>query len=123
MQSGQTLAEKLRGAYGQRVEAVHLDVTSADSIGKAFDHIRSSQRGLNILINNAGILLDGDDVPFNIENTRKMMEVNFEGAVAVTNTFLPLLLTQTGENQVLSTTSGMGPRTMGLLSEADQEVL
>lgn len=32
MQSGQTLAEKLREAYGQRVEAVHLDVTSPDSI-------------------------------------------------------------------------------------------
>jgi len=123
MQSGQTLAEKLRDAYGQRVEAIHLDVSSSDSVSKAFDQIQSSHRNLNVLINNAGILLDADDVPFDIGNARQMMEINFEGAVAVTDTFLPLLLKQTEGNQVLSTSSGMGTRAMGFLSEADREVL
>merc|ERR1712238_52598 len=82
-----------------------------------------SHRNLNVLINNAGILLDADDVPFDIGNARQMMEINFEGAVAVTDTFLPLLLKQTEGNQVLSTSSGMGARAMGFLSEADREVL
>lgn len=51
------------------------------------------------------------------------MEVNFEGAVAVTDTFLPLLFKQTEGNQVLSTSSGNGTRAVGLLSDADREVL
>lgn len=123
MQSGQTLAEKLRELHGQRVEAIQLDVTCADSISKAVDQISSSQRDLNILVNNAGILLDADDTPFDIVNVRKMMQVNFEGAVAVTNAFFPLLLRNSEGSQVLSTSSGQGTRTMGLLSESDRQML
>merc|ERR1740130_2400838 len=52
-----------------------------------------------------------------------MMQVNFEGTVAVTVACLPLLAKASGTSQVLSTSSGMGTRTMGLLSEEDRKAL
>merc|ERR1711871_574809 len=117
LEAGQELVKMLGQTWGQRVEAVHLDVTSADSIASAVEVIGAGGRHLDILVNNAGILLEADGAQFNIENVRKTMQVNFEGVVAVTAAFLPLLASAPGGGEVLSTSSGCGTRTMGLLSQ------
>lgn len=125
LQMGQALAQKLCQKYGgQRVvEAIELDVTSAGSITEAVEKVRASGLQLTILVNNAGILLDGDDAPFDLAAVHTTMQVNFDGAVAVTEAFLPLLMNAPGGGQVLSTSSGNGPRAMGLLSEKDRQAL
>eukprot|EP00746_Dinoflagellata_sp_MGD_P004311 gnl/MRDRNA2_/MRDRNA2_108307_c0_seq1.p1 gnl/MRDRNA2_/MRDRNA2_108307_c0~~gnl/MRDRNA2_/MRDRNA2_108307_c0_seq1.p1 ORF type:complete len:357 (+),score=57.08 gnl/MRDRNA2_/MRDRNA2_108307_c0_seq1:132-1073(+) len=124
LEAGQAIANMLSETYGQRVEALQIDVTSTDSICSAVNVVEAGGRQLDILVNNAGILLEADDACFNIENVQQTMLVNFEGVVAVTAAFLPILANVPGgDGQVLSTSSGCGTRTMGLLSERHRSAL
>lgn len=123
LQAGQVLVEKLRQVHGNRVEAVQLDVTSADSIAKAVAKVGEDGRHLNALINNAGILLDGDGAQFDLDAVHRMMQVNFHGVAAVMHAFLPLLMDAPGGSQVISTSSGNGTRAMGLLTEEHRQAL
>merc|ERR1719231_2001816 len=59
LQAGQTLAEKLCESWGQRVEALQLDVTSAASIAESAEKVGANGQHLDVVVNNAGILLDG----------------------------------------------------------------
>lgn len=123
LQKGQAIAQDLCQKYGPRAEAVHLEVTSPDSIARAVEKISARGLQLTILVNNAGILLDGDDALFDLDAVHKTMQVNFEGVVAVTEAFLPLLEKAPGVGQMLSTSSGNGTRAMGLLTEEDRKRL
>lgn len=82
-----TAAEALANEVGS-AEALHLDVTSPESIAAAVGHLSR----LDILVNNAGIGHVGS-----IENTDpadfdRLMTVNVRGPYLVTRGFLPLLL-------------------------------
>jgi len=82
----------LRREAGDRLEPVLLDVTSQDSIGRAVAAISEQTGGeLYGLVNNAGVGLGGPLEIVPIEETRKLMEVNVIGLLAVTQAFLPLL--------------------------------
>lgn len=117
LQFGRALADELRRTYGDRVEALQLDVADASSIKEAVKAFATNHQQLDILVNNAGILLEGDGAPFDIGAVRETVRVNFEGVVAVTGAFLPLLKASPGGGQVLSTSSGTATRALGLLSE------
>ncbi len=82
-------AEQLLKSEGLDARFVQLDVTDADSIKAAAAQLEA----LDVLINNAGIMLEHDfkvgGVPS--ENWKETFDVNFFGAVDVTNAFLPLL--------------------------------
>jgi NAD(P)-dependent dehydrogenase (short-subunit alcohol dehydrogenase family) len=124
MEAGIALAETLRQRYGPRVEALQLDVASADSVTKAASTLRDRTQHLDILVNNAGILLEAEGSEFDLEAIRESIKVNFEGVVAVTEAFMPLLANAPGgEGQILATSSGCGTRTLGLLSEEHRQAL
>lgn len=123
LQTGQGLVDGLRQKYGNRVEAVQLDMTSAMSVAEAVKTVDASQQQLDILVNNGGILLEGDGAPFDIEAVRETMRVNFEGVVTVTAAFLPMLTASPGYGQVISSSSGTATRAMGLISEAHRRAL
>jgi NAD(P)-dependent dehydrogenase (short-subunit alcohol dehydrogenase family) len=76
--------------------SLRCDVTSSESIAafsNAIESFVSQHEGLKVwaLINNAGIGIGGnlDWLPMDV--TRRVMEVNFFGVVAVTQALLPLL--------------------------------
>ena len=97
--------------------AVQLDVTDAASIAAAVDTVGAATPHLSCLVNNAGIMPEAVSPEFKLDAVRETMATNFDGAVvAVTTAFLPLLL-KAPENSasVLSVSSGVGARTMGLL--------
>ena len=72
---------------------VPLDVTDEDSVGAAARYVKTEYGLLDVLVNNAGIMLEHDakvgDVP--LETWRQTFEVNLFGAIAVTQEMLPLL--------------------------------
>ena len=82
-------------AEGLDVQALQLDVTSAESIAAAAEHVRQHQRRLDVLVNNAGILPEAtNSTPRQFANPDVFAQtyaVNVLGAVAVTEAFLPLL--------------------------------
>jgi carbonyl reductase 1 len=94
-----------REATAGRVAAVDagarfapLDVTEAKSIDALAADLRG---GLDVLVNNAGISMQG----FDAEVARRTLDVNFFGAMNVTDRMLPLL--RTG-GRIVMVSSGMG---------------
>ncbi len=86
---------------GLDVEACVLDVTDGAGIGRLADRIKAEGIRLDLLINNAGIALDG----FNADVVRRTLEVNFFGALDVTEGMRPLM----GRgSQVVMVSSGLG---------------
>jgi NAD(P)-dependent dehydrogenase (short-subunit alcohol dehydrogenase family) len=84
-----------------------LDVTESRSIDGAFRSVSEREDGLELLINNAGIY--GNDAGFedlDADDVRDPFEVNCLGPFQVTQTFLPLLKSVSGN--VVFMTSLMG---------------
>ena len=85
----ESAAASLREA-GLDVHPVKLDVTDASDIAKLPALIEEKFGGLDVLINNAGVALDGKSGS-RLEDLRKTYETNVFGAFAVTEALLPLL--------------------------------
>ena len=82
-------AEELLKSEGLDARFVQLDVTDAASIANAAAQVEA----LDVLINNAGIMLEHDFVVGGVpsQNWKRTFDVNFFGVVDVTNAFLPQL--------------------------------
>lgn len=84
-------ALKQRG--GDDVVPVMLDVTRADQVAEAATRIgeETGGRGLQALVNNAGVAIAGPLEFLPIDELRRQMEINFIGQFAVTQACMPLL--------------------------------
>lgn len=81
-------------AEGLSAEALQLDVTSPASIAAAAAAVQGGHAQLDVLVNNAAIMIDAfDKTPSqqSLEVWRKTFDTNVFGLVEVTNAFLPLL--------------------------------
>src|SRR5262245_17588818 len=84
-EAGRRRAAEL-GAQGIQVEPRRLDVTRDDDV-EALARALEAQGGLDVLVNNAGIAMNG----FDAEVARTTLDVNFFGALRLTERLLPLL--------------------------------
>jgi NAD(P)-dependent dehydrogenase (short-subunit alcohol dehydrogenase family) len=98
-QEGRAAAAELDDAG--RVEPLVLDVADPHSIDAAVARLRDSKTAVDVLVNNAGIALEG----FDADIARDTIEVNFFGPLRVTEALLPLI--PPGGNVVM-VSSGMG---------------
>ncbi|MFD2649208.1 SDR family oxidoreductase [Devosia albogilva] len=105
---GRQAAEDLT-AEGLSVSSVAIDLNDEASIAAAAKHIEAEHGRLDILVNNAGIV-DAEDGPPSGASTaavRRLMETNFIGTLAVTQSMLPLLRrSEAGRIVNLATTLG-----------------
>ncbi len=74
-----------------------LDVTSEASVGS----LAGDVDGVDVLVNNAGIALDG----FDAEIARRTLDVNLHGAIRVTEALLPMMR---AGGRIVMVSSGMG---------------
>ena len=84
LEGARTLAE----ALGEAVSAVQIDVTDPVSIKEVFDSLDR----LDILVNNAGVAHVGNIEQTELEDWRRVFEVNVDGVFLVTKHALSLLL-------------------------------
>jgi NAD(P)-dependent dehydrogenase (short-subunit alcohol dehydrogenase family) len=86
-------AHDLQVEGGERMLPVEIDVTDADTIRDAVVLIRArvADRGLDGLVNNAGIGLSMPVEYMPLDKLRHQFEVNVFGQIAVTQAFLPLI--------------------------------
>ena len=86
-------AIRILAAEGIDATAIEMDVSNQQSIESAFRHYAKSRDSLDVLVNNAGILLDfgmtASEVPIGV--LRESFETNFFGAFLTTQQFLPLI--------------------------------
>lgn len=93
------------------VTGVRLDVTSADEARGAAEAVAemTGDRGIDGLVNNAGIAVGGPLEFVALEDVRRQLEVNVVGQLAVTQAFLPQLR-QHGRGARIVFTSSIGGR-------------
>lgn len=93
---------------GGDVRFVQLDVTSDDSVARAFDSLEPLG-ALDVLVNNAGILGAGrlNPVETGPQDFLACFGVNLLGPVRVTHAMLPLL-ERSGQPRIVMVSSGMG---------------
>ena len=70
---------------------VYIDINNPASIDKAFWFVLKNTKKLDVLINNAGIVIAGPIELLDIKKLKEQFDVNTFGAIAVTQKFLPLL--------------------------------
>jgi len=91
-EKGKEAAEKLKNE-GLEVDFHQLDVTDKNSIHRLAEYAKEKYGKLDILINNAGILIDSSDLctTVDIDVVRKTFETNVCGALLISQELIPLM--------------------------------
>jgi NAD(P)-dependent dehydrogenase (short-subunit alcohol dehydrogenase family) len=76
-------------AAGVGLDVLRLDVTDADSVGRAMAEVVARSGGIGALVNNAGIGLRGFFEDLAAEEIQRLFAVNVFGAMAATRAALP----------------------------------
>ena len=80
--AGDKMRETAEGAAessGRNVRGRAVDVTDATAVRHAVDEDAAKLGGLDIFVANAGILISGDSIEFDIAKWRKVIDVNLAG--------------------------------------------
>jgi sorbitol-6-phosphate 2-dehydrogenase len=72
-------AEDATAHSGRRVSGRAVDVTDAEAVRRSMDESAAELGGLDILVSNAGILISGDSLEFDVARWRKVIDVNLVG--------------------------------------------
>ena len=107
VKAGRAAAEKLR-SQGEAA-FLEIDISVADSIRRAAEDLARQSDRLDVLVNNAGILLDEDKDALTItaEIFETTMRTNTLGPWLVAQAFAPLLK-KSGEPRIVNVSSGGG---------------
>jgi NAD(P)-dependent dehydrogenase (short-subunit alcohol dehydrogenase family) len=90
------------------LESVDMDVCDDASVKSAVDSVLEKSGGLDVLINNAGIIYVATVEDTLMEDWRRQFETNFFGVVRVTQAVLPHMRTrQRGRILMMSSVSGL----------------
>jgi len=98
---------KAKAPIPEKFHIFPLDLTKPESIAPVVQNVIEQFGKIDILMNNAGISQRSLVLDTPIENDRKVMEINYFGAVILTKAVLPLMLKQ-GGGHILCTSSMVG---------------
>lgn len=101
-------AESIRAEGLAGLEPLLIDVTDAASIAGAVETVGAALDGDGLagLVNNAGVAVGGPMEYFPLAEMRQIFDVNYFGAVATTQAFLPLLKQAQGRIVLMSSVGG-----------------
>lgn len=107
-EAGEAAARQIAG--GKLPVSFHaLDVTDATSISTFHKFLETSFEGLDVLINNAGILMDEDaaGLEVKLETVRATLETNTLAPLRLSQQLAPLLK-RSRKGRIINMSSGMG---------------
>lgn len=102
--------DALHRSNPEKLDIVSMDVTDADSVKEAGKKASGSLEHLDVLVNNAGVLLEAAETKFanlDVGQFDQTFCVNVTGAARVTQAFLPLLL-KSDRPRIVNISSGAG---------------
>ncbi|MDQ3452800.1 MAG: SDR family NAD(P)-dependent oxidoreductase [Actinomycetota bacterium] len=102
----EALADKI-SADGGRALTLDLDVTQEQQAHDAVGRTRADLGGLDIVVNNAGVMLLGPILDADTSDWRRMIETNVLGLMYVTHAALPGLVEQ-GSGDIVQVSSVAG---------------
>jgi NAD(P)-dependent dehydrogenase (short-subunit alcohol dehydrogenase family) len=111
--AGRKAAEEIAQQSG-KATFLEIDVSDNDSVNAAAADLSKVVDHLDVLVNNAGIMVDGDDAILKISDdlVRKNLETNTLGTLRVTRAFAALLR-KSKSPRVINVSSGGGQLTGG----------
>ena len=111
--AGRKAAEEIANRGG-KATFLEIDVADDDSVTTAAREFSNIEDHLDVLVNNAGIIVDGDSVILEISDDlfRNTLETNTLGALRVTQAFVSLLR-KSKAPRVINVSSGGGQLTGG----------
>ena len=99
-------------ASGGTAKAVQADITDEASVKAMMEEARSSFGGLDILVNNAALMVEAVGTPAiqtNMADFNKLMAVNLNGALICTQAAVPLMQERGGGKIVNQLSAGAWP--------------
>lgn len=111
--AGRKAAEEI-AKQGGKATFLEINVADNDSVTTAAREFSNIEDHLDVLVNNAGIIVDGDDaiLEFSDNLLRRTLETNTLGALRVMRAFAPLLR-KSKAPRVINVSSGGGQLTGG----------
>jgi len=111
--AGRKAADEIAKKGGEAT-FLEIDVSDNNSVAAAAREFAKASDHLDVLVNNAGIIVDGDDaiLEINDELLRKTLETNALGALRVIRACVPLLA-KSKAPRVINVSSGGGQLTGG----------
>lgn len=109
---GETAAQSIRDD-GQHAEAVQLDIADGNSVAAAVEEVVRRHGRIEILINNAAILIDGPGgfkssmFELKAETARQTFETNLLGPLRLTQAVAPIM-ERNGYGRIVNLSSGAG---------------
>ncbi len=88
---GTSLSGRLPTTRAGNFRILHLNLEHPESIKNAAQAIRSAVPHIDVLVNNAGIILDQHDSAADPEKVRKTLEVDLVGTIDLTEHLLPVI--------------------------------
>lgn len=72
-------AGRIAKTTGKRVIGARVDVCDAEAVRAAMDDAAAYLGGIDIFVSNAGILISGDSIVFDVSKWRRVIDVNLTG--------------------------------------------
>ena len=104
--AGKAAAAELTAA-GCDARTVRLEVTNPGDIAAVASYLDKTFGKLDVLVNNAGIALEWDGKPTNVDKVRRTLEVNLVAPYAITAALVPLLA-RSNDARVINQSSQLG---------------
>ena len=108
--NGDAAVRKLARDGVTKVVSMELDVSDQLSVESVLDKVEKTFGRLDILVNNAAILIDRDDVTASnadLETVKVTLETNLMGAWRMCKAFIPLMK-KNGYGRIVNVSSGAG---------------
>jgi short-subunit dehydrogenase len=109
------LAEEIKIKYNVDTLAVTTDISKEDEARELIEKALDKFGHIDILINNAGIASYGYFHNNNIEDLKKIMDVNFWGAVYCTHAVIPSMIKR-GKGKIVNISSFVGKRAVPVMA-------
>jgi NAD(P)-dependent dehydrogenase (short-subunit alcohol dehydrogenase family) len=87
------------------LQVVQIDVNDEGSVDEAIDKIVAENKGIDVLVNNAGYGLFGSLEDLSIEEIKAQFETNFFGAIRLTQKVLPAMRMQNSGGTIVNVSS------------------
>jgi 3-oxoacyl-[acyl-carrier protein] reductase len=103
----QEVVSEIQKRDGQ-ARAIGFDVSNPEQVENAFEQIAKEAGGIDVLINNAGIPLDGLLLRYKNEDWQKSLQVNLTSVYACSKAALKTMMKRKNNGRIISMTSVVG---------------
>lgn len=76
-------------ALSDEIRVLDMDVTDSGSVDGAIHAVVAEDGGVDVLVNNAGVMYVGHTEAYSVEQAHRQMDVNYYGMIRVTQAVLP----------------------------------